>query len=203
MSKTLIEKSRIPVSRVFVAVFVFFALFSESKWEEVIPFVSTVLFFCGIALVGVASLGRLWCSLYIAGKKTKFLITEGPYSVSRNPLYFFSFLGAIGVGLSNESFTFALLALFAFLLYYPMVMREESNRLKEVHGADYKEYADSVPYFWPNWRLLKEPDFYEVNTKVFRKHIFSALWFIWIVGFLELIESFHELGVLPIWFKLW
>jgi protein-S-isoprenylcysteine O-methyltransferase Ste14 len=36
---------------------------------------------------------RLWCSLYISGYKNSQLITSGPYSLCRNPLYFFSFVG--------------------------------------------------------------------------------------------------------------
>jgi hypothetical protein len=35
-------------------------------------------------IAAVASLGRMWCSLYIAGSKDKELITNGPYSLCRN-----------------------------------------------------------------------------------------------------------------------
>jgi len=115
MAKTYIEQMRIPVSRVVIGLFILLVLFSESKWEEHMPIVSTVLFVAGIILVAAASLGRLWCSLYIAGKKTNTLVTEGPYSISRNPLYFFSLLGAVGVGFASETFLLAVLALLGFL----------------------------------------------------------------------------------------
>ena len=76
---------------------------SSSAWEIKAPFFNTILFFIGIILVGIASLGRLWCSLYIAGYKTDNLVTEGPYSMCGNPLYFFSFIGALGIGFASET----------------------------------------------------------------------------------------------------
>ena len=93
----MIEKVRIHISQIFSVLLVVIICLSENSWEYKAPFVTTVLFFFGAVLVGIASIGRLWCSIYIAGYKTKKLIAEGPYSMCRNPLYFFSFLGAIGV----------------------------------------------------------------------------------------------------------
>ena len=42
----------------------------------------------GFILVVFGSFGRIWASLYIEGNKTKNLITAGPFSMVRNPLYF-------------------------------------------------------------------------------------------------------------------
>jgi len=56
----------------------------------------------GILLAGVGALGRLWCSLYIGGRKTHELVSAGPYGWCRNPLYLFSLIGALGVGLSTR-----------------------------------------------------------------------------------------------------
>jgi hypothetical protein len=33
--------------------------------------------------------------------------------------------------------------------------------------------------------------------------MFDALWFVWLVGVLELIEELHELKWLPIFFRLY
>ena len=46
----------------------------------------------GFVLVVFGSFGRIWASLYIEGNKTKNLITAGPFSMVRNPLYFFSLI---------------------------------------------------------------------------------------------------------------
>jgi protein-S-isoprenylcysteine O-methyltransferase Ste14 len=52
----------------------------------------------GIVAIVVCIIGRTWTSLYIAGRKIDQLVTVGPYSIVRNPLYVFSILGAAGAG---------------------------------------------------------------------------------------------------------
>jgi protein-S-isoprenylcysteine O-methyltransferase Ste14 len=89
----------------------------------------TLLFLSGIVLVGVATVGRLWCSLYISGYKCAELISTGPYSMSRHPLCFFSFIGFVGVGLATETVTLALVMVCFFLLCYPVVIAQEESEL--------------------------------------------------------------------------
>ena len=197
------QQVRLYITRVFVGALVVLLLVSGSKWETESPMVSAVLFLAGCFLAGIASLGRLWCSLYIAGYKTKNLVTAGPYSISRNPLYFFSMIGGVGVGLATETMTVAAVILLAFALYYPFVIRFEENKLKALHGEEYKAYFQTVPQFWPKWSLLTEPVEYVVTPKTFRKHIFSALWFIWMIGILELIEELRELDILPTFLSIY
>ena len=72
-----IASHRIFVSRVFAAGFFGLLLVTGSRLEGSI--FAVVLFFLGLALVGVATIGRLWCSLYINGYKNTSLITVGPY----------------------------------------------------------------------------------------------------------------------------
>src|SRR5882672_454668 len=59
--------------------------------------------FAGFMLVALACLGRIWCSLFIAGHKDEVLVTTGPYALCRHPLYSFSLLGALGLGLTSRS----------------------------------------------------------------------------------------------------
>ena len=129
--KTRYENWRLPVSRLASAVAVVFLLFSTNDWETGAAGVSTALFTLGMFLVAIGSLGRMWCSLYIAGYKDQVLITQGPYSLTRNPLYFFSVFGALGVGFCTETFTFPALLLAVMVLYYPLVVRKEERRLRE------------------------------------------------------------------------
>jgi len=199
----MIEKLRIIVTQIFVVILALLIFVSENAWEIKAPFVSTILFLIGIILVGIASLGRLWCSLYIAGYKTEALVTEGPYSICRNPLYFFSFLGAIGVGFASETLLIPAIILVAFSIYYPVVIKSEEAELRALHGEKFNTYFENVPRFFPNISKLKEPEKYIVNPVIFKRHLFDALWFIWFVGIMEIIEELHELHVIPFMFKIY
>ena len=142
-SHTFAEKWRIQLSRIITLIFFSFIVFTSSKWEE-ISFISSIFFLVGCVFVGIASLGRLWCSLYIAGYKNDTLVTLGPYSISRNPLYFFSMVGGIGVGLVTETVLIPVAVLILFLIYYPIVIRDEESRLLNMHGAKYIFYHDAI-----------------------------------------------------------
>jgi protein-S-isoprenylcysteine O-methyltransferase Ste14 len=187
--------NRIRMSQLFMLLIVAVLAVSESHWDRTV--MDAVLFLVGAVLVGAATMGRLWCSLYIAGYKEGTLITVGPYSISRNPLYFFSFVGAVGVGLATETFTFAAIFALWFVLFYPAVIRAEERRLVELHGARFVDYARRVPRFFPRLDLLVEPDTYLVQPVRFRNHLLDALWFVWGLGLLELIEAAHVNGLLP------
>ena len=200
--RSFIEKKRKIFSRLFAVALGVFILFSRSRLEEY-GLVSDLVFLIGIALAGVATVGRLWCSLYICGYKTKKLISLGPYSLCRNPLYFFSLLGGIGVGLATETLTVTLIILVAFLLYYPFMIRAEEKKLREIHGDDFERYVKKTPKIWPSFAGLNEPEEYTVRPKLFRKRVFDALWFVWIVGILEIIEALHECNIIPILFRLY
>ena len=173
---------------------------SGSRWEQTL--VAPLLFLAGLILIGIGSVGRLWCSLYIAGYKEGTLITVGPYSVSRNPLYFFSLVGVLGVGFATETFAFAALFTALFALFYPSVIRAEEQRLSALYGAAFDTYRGRVPRFWPRWALLTEPDEYAVRPLQFRKHLVDALWFVWIAGVVELIEALHELAIIPVYWRV-
>jgi len=197
------EKLRIRISQIFAGLLVVLICISSSLWEDKAPFVTTVLFLLGAVLVGIASLGRLWCSVYIAGYKTDHLVTQGPYSMCRNPLYFFSLLGALGVGLASETLLIPFVILIAFVGYYPLVIKSEEAELIRLHKSEFEIYLKEVPRFFPKISLLKEPEEYIVKPIVFKRHMFSAIWFIWFMGIIEIIEELHELKVLPTIFKIY
>lgn len=191
-----VEKYRILISRIAAAIVLFFIFACKSRWETENEIFTLILFIIGIVLVGIASLGRMWCSLYVAGYKDKQLITKGPYSLCRNPLYFFSMAGVLGIGFCTETLTFPIVLILLFSGYYPFVIKSEEKRLQLIFGSAFKKYAQKIPGFFPKVSTFEEPKTYQVNPVVYRIHIFSALWFVWIVGLLEVIEGLREIGLL-------
>lgn len=195
MNKARLEKYRILLTRIAAAIALFLYVASENYWESRNKVIPLCLFALGLFLVGVASLGRMWCSLYIAGYKNGRLVTEGPYSVCRNPLYFFSMLGVLGIGCCTEMLTFPLLFVGAFAVFYPYVIRSEETRLEELFGAEFQKYKEEVPAFFPRFSAFREPETYHVRPAAYRKAMFDALWFVWMAGILEIIEGLKELGL--------
>ncbi len=118
MARSQLEKLRIPLSRIYCIIIVALVCVFHpglGLWMELI------FFSIGLILVAIGSIGRLWCMLYISGHKTKTLITTGPYSLCRNPLYCFSFIGTIGLGFSAESLVVTLLLTIPMLFLYPFL----------------------------------------------------------------------------------
>ncbi|MBI4772660.1 MAG: isoprenylcysteine carboxylmethyltransferase family protein [Deltaproteobacteria bacterium] len=194
------EKYRILLSRIAAAAGFFLFCVTRSYWETSNEKFTLALSFLGTFLVAISALGRLWCSLYIAGYKDNRLVTEGPYSISRNPLYLFSAIGAVGIGCATDTFTFPLALIVLFTLYYPLVIKSEEVRLRQLYGAKYEEYMKRVPTFFPKFSAFHEPEDYTVKPIVFRRHIFSAVWFIWIIGIIELIQRLRQAGL---WSAQW
>ena len=92
---------------VTLAVFAVLFFFGDTRWS---PAVHETMRWLGAGLIFVCISGRTWCSLYIGGRKNHELVTTGPYSVSRNPLYVFSIIGAIGIGAQFGAVSVAILA---------------------------------------------------------------------------------------------
>ncbi|TIP81472.1 MAG: isoprenylcysteine carboxylmethyltransferase family protein, partial [Mesorhizobium sp.] len=72
-------------------------LFSRPGWNEASS-LHEVVEMIGFVLILVCIFGRLWSILYVGGRKNSELAVRGPYSITRNPLYLFSTIGAFGVG---------------------------------------------------------------------------------------------------------
>ena len=142
----LVFRRRIILSRMIIWPLALTIFLTTSKQGEIFK---GFLFLAGCMLVAVATIGRLWCSLYIGGYKKKQLVTSGPYSLCRNPLYFFSSIGIIGVGFTTGTVTIPHLLAILFSLYYPFVIRFEEAILAPLHGDAFKDYVARVPRFWP------------------------------------------------------
>ncbi|MBC2593033.1 isoprenylcysteine carboxylmethyltransferase family protein [Ruficoccus amylovorans] len=202
MKASLFARRRILVTRFALILCVSPLLFCSSAWDALSHVFSESLFALGIALVGVGVIGRVWCFSYISGRKQAELVTEGPYSLTRNPLYLFTLIAAVGIGFTSETLFVPLAVLALFALSYPAVIRQEERALEEIHGANFARYRESTPRFWPSFGLYSEPQEIQLNPRVFRRGLQDVVWFIVACGTFEIIEGLQEAGMVPVFMHL-
>lgn len=143
----------------------------------------------GLMLLLVGVLGRLWSILYVGAVKNQELMRSGPYSMTRNPLYFFSTLGMAGIGLMLGAAFFAvLLGGLTFAILYVTATREAAF-LRATFGEAYTAYERDVPFFWPDPRLYKSSDTVTFNSRALRNTLFDALGFLVAIPIVELIDA--------------
>lgn len=196
-----VEAARLPVSR--LVAFSVIGMLLVAQPVERPEALEEGLRALGIFLAAIGAFGRQWCSVYIGGRKTRELVTTGPYSLCRNPLYLFSFIGAAGVALTSHSLTMFLVVTAFLFVYYPGVIRSEEVKLRAAHGDAFARYCATTPALWPRrLRLVGEAP-QQVDGELFRKHTLEAVWFVWAVGVILLIEVMHELDVLPSLFSIY
>lgn len=158
--------------------------------------------FAGLLLVMICIAGRTWCTLYIGSRKNSQLITAGPYSMTRNPLYLFSTIGAAGVGLMTGSFVVALVfGLIAYLILNETA-RRESVHLRNLFGPDYDAYASRTPMFWPNPSLYFEPKSWDFSPRLVRRTFRDATMFLLAYPAIELVAYLQRSGYLPTYILL-
>lgn len=157
----------------------------------------------GIILIVSGILGRLWCILYIGGRKSGEIVDTGPYSLSRNPLYVFSAIAAAGAGAQMGSLTMTgLMFVLCVVAFYVVIFREE-DFLRAQFGAPYLAYLDRVPRFLPNFLNYKDTATLLVYPKILRTTLFDGIFFFVALPFFELIEDLQASGAIPVLFELY
>lgn len=124
-----------------------------------------------IALVGESV--RFWGVAY-AGSETRTtgrvggtqLVTSGPYSFVRNPLYVGNVLVYLGVGIMSNALTpyLQVIAVLYFALQYSAIVSIEEKYLAE-NFSGWNDYADKVPRFIPRLSRFVSGQVLVPNTK--------------------------------------
>jgi protein-S-isoprenylcysteine O-methyltransferase Ste14 len=120
---------------------------------------------------------RIWATLYIGGSKDRRLQTQGPYSITRNPLYLGSISFALSAACFLKSFTAIALTLAAALFYFRWVIPAEEEVLEGVFGQPFRDYKRRTPRAIPRPKLYQSNPTVEVNLRALRteaKRLFFA-----------------------------
>ena len=196
-----IARQRVMVSRIFAVLVVLLVIFTMSSFKQG-GLADILLDTSGLFLLTVCSMGRLWALLYISGKKTQEVITDGPYSIVRHPLYLFSFIGAIGIGLASDNILVLAALVIFYLSYYPLTILSEEKTLTKKFGPAYIDYAKRTPRFLPKLSLYKSPGHFEVNTGIFLKSLVLGMWFIWVFILFNVMQMLQTMGIIHVLLKV-
>ena len=186
-----------------VMIFVMFAalLVGQSSFPPE-TLIHETLEMAGMLMIFLGIVGRLWCTLYIGGRKSGEIVTGGPYSMTRNPLYVFSTLAAAGVGAQMGSIVITLgFALLCALAFHVVILREEKH-LGHLFGPEYAAYVARVPRFLPNISLYEEGNTGSFKPKILLTTLLDGLVFLVALRVFEIIDKAQTSGLLPVLFRL-
>ncbi|MBV6305149.1 isoprenylcysteine carboxylmethyltransferase family protein [Candidimonas humi] len=156
----------------------------------------------GLALIAVALLGRCWCILYLGGRKGAELMDQGPYSISRNPLYWFSMIAVTGIGAQSGSLLLGpIMALFVYAVF-KNVIEEEERLLRKVFGPKFDAYCARVPRFGPRFAGWRSDEHLTVSMSGLWNTLRDALPYFLAIPLFELIEWAQVSGWLPVLIRL-
>lgn len=190
-----VERRRRRTSQVFFVIWALAALFTMPAALGTKGYAALELL--GFALLVIAALGRMWCTVYIGGRKNRELCIAGPYRACRNPLYFFSFLGVVGACLALQNLTILLVTTPVFLLYYHQVIGAEEQRLGASFGQAYVDYCHDVPRFWPRWVDPRDQGELHVSARHFMRGLSEVFWFLIAIVVIDGIEWAHLADLWP------
>lgn len=190
MKKTFVERFRRRISLLAGLLFLAMITFSGTRFEATPLYEGLVI--PALLLVAIGTIGRLWCTTHIGGLKNKELVTDGPYSLWRNPLYVFSLVGYVGILLATRLLLLVPVGILLFLIYYHFVIGSEERRLREIFGAAFDEYCTRVKVVVPALTNYWSRESFDMNPKFYRRAMADAAMF-WLV--LAVIELLHRLKV--------
>lgn len=171
-------------------------VWTRGGWTyEIAEVLGTLLLIAGV-------LGRFWSILYIGGRKNKMVMRDGPYSMCRHPLYFFSTVATLGFGVMQGSLVLAILLPLVVFVILSITAATEERWLRATYGQAYDAYAAEVPRILPDLRLFKTADDVTFNVGQLRRNLMDALVFLSLIPLTEVLRELKEYGLIPV-FGIW
>jgi protein-S-isoprenylcysteine O-methyltransferase Ste14 len=148
--------------------------------------------FSGYIMIVICGMGRLYTTAFLGGRKNKDLITYGPFSVVRNPLYVCSWFGFTGFALFSNNLWVILFVPVSFFVMYFFLVRREEEFLIETFGDTYRNYCDRVPWFIPRYSGFTQPDEIHMTSQHYLKGLLDNVWWFIVPPVFEFLEFFVQ-----------
>lgn len=134
-SRSPVQRLRVPLGFMTAVLFV---VFSRPTWLSLAA---------GVPIALLGAMFRAWASGHL--RKNAMLAVSGPYAFTRNPLYFGSFLMAVGCAVCGGALLLGgWLVAFFMMVYWP-VMRAEAAHMRTLFAGAYSDWEAHVPMFIP------------------------------------------------------
>jgi protein-S-isoprenylcysteine O-methyltransferase Ste14 len=123
---------------------------------------------------------RIWATMYIGSRKDKHLQDQGPYSISRNPLYLGSFCFGLATAFCLQSLLLLVVVTVVAVIYLRWIIPVEEKVLLGVFGRRFHDYICRTPRIVSTMRSYAAGDTVVVNLKAMkleaRRLWLSGLW---------------------------
>ena len=107
----------------------------------------TMWFYIGSILYASGSIPYVVTTFNFVSTPSNEPIVKGVYKISRNPMYFFSALTLLGIGIGCSSWFMIFLVILYIAINHLTVMAEE-RYCSEKYGESYREYMKNVPRYF-------------------------------------------------------
>ncbi len=191
-----LNQTRIRDTKVILIIAAFFILFTQPTFSDE-GIIHEILDFIGYILVAICALGRVYSTAFLGGHKNKNLITQGPYSVVRNPLYSFSLLGITGIAMMTNHIIIMIVTPLIIGIIYDRLIKREEVFLKEEFGKEYDAYITSTPRLFPKFSNYSVSDDTILYPKMLSRSFSDAIWWFAFFPIIELLEYLQESGIVP------
>ncbi len=131
--------------QVFMSTFVFFGAVLYSiglplRFER-------MWFYTGLTVYAAGAIPYIVSTINFAATPLNAPIVKGVYKVSRNPMYFFSALTLLGIGIACASWFMTILVIVYIATTHLTVLAEEKY-CSAKYGEPYREYMRNVPRYF-------------------------------------------------------
>jgi len=197
--KSLIQRNRLRIRSLLMLVMPAAIVLTDRRLDGTA--FGLALYGLGAVAIVAALLGRFWCYVYNSGARTRTVITLGPYSLCRNPIYLCSMFTAAGVGLLSQSLVLTVLFGGAAFLFYVHIVEGEEAKMAALHGAEYTRYREGTARYIPHFDHLSPGVIEKVPGAILMRKIPKLISVALIFPIVAICERLHALlgsGIGPI-----
>ena len=138
----------------------------------------------GLALCAAGQALRAWVLGQVpdgtSGQNEKLIAvslnTDGPYALTRNPLYLGNLCICLGLCLVGHDLWLLCIVALLFAVQYRAIIAAEEQFLRDRFGPQYEAWCARVPRFWPRWADARSGRPWDFRRVLRKEHNPAAAW---------------------------